>query len=61
MKRRKHDWQACQTFSATKCIDNKSFILLSNYHDSRVVRDIERQVKGSKDKVKVSCPTVISE
>ena len=42
-------------------MDNKSTILLSNYHDPRVVRDTERQVKRSKDKVKVSCPTVIYE
>ena len=59
MKRGKHDWQACQTLYATKWIDNKSVILLSNYHDPRVVGDTKRRVKGSKDKVKVSCPTII--
>ena len=42
MKRGEHDWQACQTLSASKWMDNKSVILLSNYHDPRVVRDIER-------------------
>ena len=61
MKRGEHDWQACQTLSASKWMDNKSVILLSNYHDPRVVRDIERWVKESKDKVKVSCPIVIYE
>ena len=57
----KHDWQACQSLSATKWMDNKSVILLSNYHDPKSVRDIDRQVKGSKEKVKISCPTVIHE
>ena len=41
-------------------MDNKSGIL-SNYHDPRSVRDIDRRVKGSKEKVKISCPTVIHE
>ena len=35
--------------------------LVTNYHDPKVVRDIERQVKGSEDKLKVSCRTVIFE
>ena len=61
MKRGEHDWQACQSLSATKWMDNKSVILLSNYHDPRSVRDIDRRVKGSKEKVKISCPTVIHE
>ena len=62
MKRGEHNWQACQTLSATKWMDNKSVILLSNNHDRRVMRGIEgRQVKGSKDKVKVSCSIVIYE
>ena len=60
-KRGEHDWQACQTLSATKWMDNKPVILLSNYYDPRVVKNIERRVKGLKDKVKVSCPTVIYE
>ena len=42
-------------------MDNKSVILLSNYHDLRSVRDIDRRVNGSKEKVKISCPTVIHE
>ena len=61
MKRDDYNWQACQTFSATKWMDNKSAILFFNYHDPRVVRDLDRRVKGSKDKVMVSCPTVIYE
>ena len=61
MKRGEHNWQACQSFSATKWMDNKSVILLSNYHGPRSVRNIDRGVKGSKEKVKVSCPTVIHE
>ena len=42
-------------------MDNKSVILLSDYHDPRVIRDIDRRLKGSKNKVKVSCLTVIYE
>ena len=42
-------------------MDNKSVILLSDYHDPRVIRDIDRRLKGSKNKVKVLCPTVIYE
>ena len=61
MKCGQHDWQACQTLFATKWMDNKFVILLSNYHDPIVLRDIERPLKGSKDKVKVLCPTVIYE
>ena len=36
-------------------------ILLSNYHNPSVVQEINRRVKGSKEKVKVSCPAVIRE
>ena len=36
-------------------------ILLSNYHNPIVVQEISRRVKGSKEKVKVSCPAVIHE
>ena len=42
-----HDWQACQTLTATKWMEKKSVTLLSKYHDRRVVRNIERRVKGS--------------
>ena len=42
MKCTEHDWQACHTLSGTKCMDNKSIILLSNCHDPRVLRDIKR-------------------
>lgn len=44
--------------SVTEWIDNKSDILLSNYHDPRFVNDIDKRVKEWKEKVKVSCPTV---
>ena len=36
-------------------------ILLSNYHNPSVVQEINRRVKGSKEKVKLSCPAVICE
>ena len=35
--------------------------LLSNYHNPSVLQEINRSVKGSKEKVKVSCPAVIRE
>ena len=35
--------------------------LLLNYHNSRAIHYIEKRVKGSKNKLKVSCPNVIYE
>ena len=61
MKRGEYDWLACDTISATKWMDNWSVILLSNYHNPSVVQEINRRVKGSKEKVKLSCPAVICE
>ena len=61
MKRGEHDWLPCDTISATNWMDNRSVILLSNYHNPSVVQEINRRVKGSKEKVKVSCPAVIRE
>ena len=61
MKTGKSDWLPCDTISATKWMDNRSVILLSNYHNPSVVQQIYRRVKGSKEKVKVSCPAVIRE
>ena len=61
MKRDEHDCLACDTISATKWMDSRSVILLSNYHNSSVFQEINRRVKGSKEKVKVSCPAVIRE
>ena len=52
---------ACDTISTTKWMDNGSVILLSNYHNPSVVQEINRRVKGSKEKMKVFCPTVIRE
>ena len=40
-------------------MDNRSVILLSNSHNASVGQEINRRVKGSKEKVKVSCPAVI--
>ena len=42
-------------------MDNKSVILLSNYFNPKETQQIERRVKDSKDKVKVTCPSVIQE
>ena len=61
MKRVEHDWLACDTIPATKWMDNRLVILLSNYHNPSVVQEINRRVKGSKEKVKVSCTAVIRE
>ena len=61
MKRGEHYQLACDTISATKWMDNQSVILLSNYHNPSVAQEINRRVKGSKEKVKLSCPAVIRE
>ena len=42
-------------------MDNKSVILLSNYFNPKETQQIERRVKSSNDKVKVTCPSVIQE
>ena len=49
MKRGEHDWLACDTISTTK------------WMDPSVAQEINRRVKGSKEKVKVSSPAVIRE
>ena len=61
MKRGKNDWFSSNHLSAIKWMDNKSVILLSNYFNPKETQQIERRVKGSKDKVKVTCPSVIQE
>ena len=61
MKRGDHDWSSANNLTAIKWMDNKSVILLSNYFDPRETQQIDRRVKGSKDKVKVTCPSVIHE
>ena len=61
MKRGEHDWLACDRISATKWMDKQSVILLSNYYNPSVVQEINRRVKGSKEKVKVCFPAVIHE
>lgn len=59
MKRETYDSQACKTLSSASWMNNRSVVLLFNYHDQKVLKDIERQVKGLKDKEKGSCPTSI--
>ena len=54
MKRGEHDWLVCDAISATKWMDNRSVILSSNFHNPSVAQEINRRVKGSKEKVKVS-------
>ena len=61
MKRGEYDWFSSNHLSAIKWMDNKSVILLSNYFNPKETQQIERRVKGSKDKVKVTCPSVIQE
>ena len=61
MKRCEHDWFSSNHLSAIKWMDNKSVILLSNYFNPKETQQIERRVKGSKDKVKVTCPSAIQE
>ena len=59
IKRGKHDWFSSNHLSAIKWMDNKSVILLSNYFNPKETQQIERRVNGSKDKVKVTCPSVV--
>ena len=59
MKRGEHDWMVCKEVTVTKWMDNKPVLLLSNCHDPRVAQQIERKVKGSKEKLKISCPALI--
>ena len=61
IKRSEHDWLSSNHLSAIKWMDNKSVILLSNYFNPKETQQIERRVKGSKDKVKVTCPSAIQE
>ena len=61
MKWGEHDWFFANHLSAIKSMDNKSVILLSNYLNPTETQQIDRRVKGSPDKVKVACPTVIHE
>ena len=61
MKRDEHDWFASNHLSAIKWMDNKSVVLLSNYFNPEDTQQIERRGKGSKDKVKVTCPSVFQE
>ena len=61
MKRGEHDWFSSNHLSVIKWMDNNSVILLSNYFNPKKTQQIERTVKGSKDKVKVTCPSVIQE
>ena len=42
-------------------MDNRSAILLSNFHNPSAVQETNRRVKDSKEKVKVSCPAFIRE
>ena len=61
IKRGQHDWFSSNHLSAIKRMDNKSVILLFNHFNPKETQQIERIVKGLKDKVKVTCPSVIQE
>ena len=61
MKQGEQDWFSANHLSAIKWMDNKSVILLSNYLHPKKMQRIDHQVKGSKDKIKVTRPTVIHE
>ena len=50
MKHGKHDWFSSNHLSAIKWMDNKSVTLLSKYFNPKETQQIERRVKGSKDK-----------
>ena len=59
MKCGENDWFSSNHHSAIKWMDNKSVIPLSNYFNPNETHQIERRVKGSKDKVKVTCPSSV--
>ena len=61
MKHSEYDWFSSNHLSAIKWMDNTSVIILSNYFNPKETKQIERRVRGSKDKVKVTCPSVIQE
>ena len=61
MKRGEHDCFSSNHLSVITWMDNKSVILLFNYFNPKETQQIERRVKGSKDTVKVKCPSVIQE
>ena len=61
MKRGEDDWFSSNHLSAINWMDNQSVILLSNYFNPKETQQIEHRVKGSKDKVKVTCSSVIQE
>ena len=61
MKRNERDCFSSNHLSVINWMDNKSVILLSNYFNPKETQQIECRVKGSKDKVKVTCPFVIQE
>ena len=61
MKRGEHNWFSSNHLSAIKWMDNKSVILLFNCFNPKETQQIEHRVKGSKDNVKVTCPSVIQE
>ena len=61
MKRGENDWFSASHHSAIKWMGSKSVILLPNYLNPKEMQQIDRRIKGSKDKVKVICPTVIHE
>ena len=61
MKHGEHDWFSSNHLSAIKWMDSNSVILLSNYFNPKETQQIKCRVKGSKDKVKVTCPSVIQE
>ena len=59
MKRGEHDWFSSNHLSAIKWMDNNSVILLSYYFNPKETQQIECRVNGSKDKVELTCPSVI--
>ena len=61
MKRGEHDWFSSNHLSAIKWMDNKPVILSSNFFNLKETQQTERRVKGSKDKVNVTCPSVTQE
>ena len=61
MKLGEHDLLSANGLLVIKRLDNKSVILLTNYLSAKATQQIDWRVKGSKEKIKVSCPSVVPE
>ena len=55
-----HDWLPVNSFLVIKWKNDKSVMLLTNYFNSKATQQIDRRMKGSKEKVSVLCPSFVN-